>query len=72
LLSLICAETSAAYKPWSIIQIGKKKKIICDHIPDQRSGAAGEPVLPSHSLYSTQMFFVLRACQMKSTLAILA
>jgi len=26
----------------------------------------------THSLYSTQMFFFWRACQMKSTLAILA
>jgi hypothetical protein len=48
------------------------KKEISDHIPDQRSGAAGGPVLSSHSLYSTQMFFFWRACQMKSTLAILA
>jgi hypothetical protein len=38
-----------------------KKKKISAHIPDQRSGAAGGPVLSSHSLYSTQMFFFWRA-----------
>jgi hypothetical protein len=48
------------------------KKIISDHIPDQRSGAAGGPVLSSDSLYSTQIFFFWKACQMKNTLAILA